>query len=136
MTDKNLPVFITETGWSGNILSDAVRAAYFKNAFNSAWSDIGIVAVTPFLLNSNGSFSEFSLTNNDGSATLQYDMLKSLPKVRGMPVFVKKPPVLLNQQRQVLGLAVEREISTKKSETKKFSLTNELKKIILLVSGS
>lgn len=136
MTDKSLPVFITETGWSGNVLSDAVRAAYFKNAFNNVWSDIGIVAVTPFILKSNASFSEFSLTNNDGSPTLQYDMLKSLPKVRGMPALVQKPPVLLNQQRQVLGLAIKREISNKKSETKKFSLTNELKKMMLWISGS
>jgi hypothetical protein len=136
MTDKNLPVFITETGWSGDVLSDAVRAAYFKNAFNNAWSDIGIVAITPFILNDNGSFTEFSLINNDGGPTLQYDMLKSLPKVRGMPALVQKSPVLLNQQRQVLGLAIEREISNKESETKKFSFTDELRKVILWISGN
>jgi hypothetical protein len=53
-----------------------------------------------------------------------------------MPVLVQKPPVLLNQQRKVLGLAIKRQILDKKSETKKFSLTDEFKKIMLWISGS
>ncbi len=129
MSGKTLPVFILETGWSGNVLSDAVRADYFQNAFKNAWSDIGIVAVTPFLLRTNGAFLDFSLINDDGSPTLQYAMLKSLPKVRGMPVIVKKPPVLLYQQRGVLGLAIKQQ-SDKKLETKRFSLSDVLRKVM------
>ena len=145
MSGKTLPVLITETGWSGNALSDAQRADYFKNAFKTAWSDIGIVAVTPFLLSTNGSFTEFSLINDDGSPTLQYIALKSLPKVRGMPALVKKPPILLPQQKKVLGYHTmlrnvdlaeasgNQNSSDKNSEEKKNLLSDLFKKAIFWI---
>jgi hypothetical protein len=45
LSDKKLPIFITETGWSGQALSDDVRAAYYKQAFDTVWSDPDIVMV-------------------------------------------------------------------------------------------
>lgn len=55
---KDLPVFITETGWMHsegrstrqNYLSPEKVSEYFSQAFREAWNDPKIVAVTPFLL--------------------------------------------------------------------------------------
>lgn len=107
MSSKNHPIFITETGWSGNAISELVRADYYQHAFKNAWSDNGIVAITPFLLRANGQFTEFSFFTSDGKQTLQYQILLALPKVKGTPVLVKKPPVLLQQQRKILGIWIE-----------------------------
>ncbi len=139
MNGRKLPVFITETGWSSEALSDLVRADYYQKAFNSVWSDNGVAAVTPFLLRANGSFKEFSFFTEDGSPTLQYIMIKSLAKVKGMPVLAKRPPVLLSQQKEVFGIidspdtvdsidvaqaSVERNFSQYKARKNKFSLSN------------
>lgn len=60
-TQKKLPVFITETGWSNKNLSDHQIALYYQYAFSKVWSDPNIVAVTPFLLNAqDGVFKQFS----------------------------------------------------------------------------
>lgn len=130
LSGKRLPVFITETGWSGKALSDSRRAGYFKSAFEGAWSDLGVVAVMPFLLNDNGLFKEFSLMNGDGSPTLQYVALESLQKVKGMPVLVRRAPVLLPQQRGVLGIAVERgrEVLGEKAEV---SFLDSIRRVVL-----
>lgn len=56
---KNLPIFITETGWrhsqgvnyNPNYPSPETIASYYTKAFNEAWNTPRIVAVTPFLLN-------------------------------------------------------------------------------------
>lgn len=136
LSSKDLPVFITETGWSANEISDLKRADYYQNAFYNIWSDKGIVAVAPFLLSAAGSFNEFSFINEDGTFTLQYQMLKSIPKIRGMPPIVKTPPKLLLQQKKVLGIndietninkaeaSSYRDFSKDTKRKKRFSLTN------------
>lgn len=136
MSVKDLPVFITETGWSANQISDLSRADYYQTAFNNAWSDNGIAAVTPFLLRANGSFKEFSFIAEDGSPSIQYQMFKTLPKVKGMPALVKSPPKLLQQQKRVLGLmdsanninvaeaSSYKDFSNSDKQVNKFSLTN------------
>ena len=135
MSGKVLPVFILETGWSGKVLSDAVRADYFQSAFKNVWSDIGIVAVTPFLLRTNGAFSDFSLIDDDGSPTLQYAMLESFPKVRGMPALVQKSPTLLSQQRKVLGLATSKlnVDAAEVSGNQDFSVSDALRNVIFWI---
>lgn len=132
---KDLPVFITETGWSGDVLSDSARADYYQHAFKSVWSDKGIVAVAPFLLRANGSFQEFSLTTTEGNPTRQFEALKSISKVRGFPPLALKTPPLLKLQKSVLGIStidnftekkseVYRDFSNEKKPIKKYSLTN------------
>jgi len=65
-TTKELPVFITEAGWSSKYLSEHQIALYFQYAFSKVWSDPRIVAVTPFLLNAqDGPFEQFSFLNKD-----------------------------------------------------------------------
>ncbi len=126
MSSKNLPVFITETGWSTKTISADIQANYYREAFRGAWSDNGIVAITPFLLKSNGeAFTEFSFLDLDGKPTDQYQIIKSLPKVRGLPALSLKPPVLLKQPKNVLGTAsTYRDFSKINKPAKKFSLTN------------
>lgn len=83
---KKLPVFITETGWSRNTVSDNLIGSYIRFAFESTWSDSGIVAVTPFLLHAgSGPFEQFSLIGSNNIPNSSYLAIKSIPKVKGSP---------------------------------------------------
>lgn len=86
-TAKNLPVFITETGWSKDSIPDTTIASYFQQALSTVWSDTNIVAITPFLLHANGTqFSMFSFFDQNNAPTLTYQTLYNLPKVKGTPI--------------------------------------------------
>lgn len=90
MSSKELPVFITETGWTTTAVSDDTIAKYYQQAWNTIWSDPSIAAITPFVLQANGgAFQQFTLINTDGSFTKQYLTLKSLPKRQGYPSVIK-----------------------------------------------
>lgn len=83
---KKLPVFITETGWTDSV-GDERRAEFYKQAFETLWSDPGIVAVTPFLLRAgSGPFKQFTFLNDDDSPTKQYEAVRQLPKINGRPI--------------------------------------------------
>lgn len=90
--DKNLPVFITETGWAQNPrLSREQIAEYYEIAFRDIWSsDPQVVAVTPFLLNyQDGLFSKFSWKKlGEDAYHPQYASVQELPKVSGNPITV------------------------------------------------
>lgn len=95
-SNKKLPVFITETGWSQSVVSKETAGKYLKQAFNEVWNDPQVVAVTPFLLNAGGGpFEQFSLTSGSHEKNEVYKELESLPKSLGSP---KIAPV-----RKVLG---------------------------------
>jgi len=83
---KKLPVFITETGWSRHILSGSKIASYMQYAFEEVWSDEGVVAVTPFILNAGGPYAQFSLIDENGSRNEVYLAIEKLPKTKGEPV--------------------------------------------------
>lgn len=81
-----LPVFITETGWTSDKISDTKRAEYYRDAFANVWNDPGVVAVTPFLLHAaGGPFAQFSFVRQDGSKTEQYNAFAALGKIKGTP---------------------------------------------------
>ena len=82
---KTLPVFITETGWSNDNLSENTIANYYKDAFENAWNDKSIIAITPFILRAGGTFSKFSLILPNGSPSDSYNEIKDLSKVKGQP---------------------------------------------------
>ena len=93
---KNLPVFITETGWvhaeginynSRYPTADTV-AGYFKSAFEYVWTNPRIVAVTPFLLSYQESpFDHFSFKNPlSPDYYPQYQTIMDLDKTSGKPV--------------------------------------------------
>lgn len=86
---KDLPVFITETGWSRlNTKDELLTAANLKYAFEEVWSkDKRIITVTPFILNyQDKPFYEFSWKNKDGSFFKIYEEIQSINKVKGEPV--------------------------------------------------
>lgn len=85
---KELPVFITETGWQLNAkgTNQVSLGKYYDEAFKTSWSDPRVVAVTPFILNyPQPPFDRFSWQKSDGSF---YDFVKSvqdIPKIQGKP---------------------------------------------------
>lgn len=96
--DKELPVFITETGWvhaggenyNGSYLDDKVVAEYFKLAFEDVWlKDARVVAVMPFTIRYDPPFDHFSWVNKDNVPYIQYEVIKKLPKVKGKPLSLK-----------------------------------------------
>ena len=86
LSGKALPVFITETGWNADVLSQDKIADYFKIAMTSIWGvDKRVVAVTPFVLESNGGpFDKFSFLKN-GSFTKYGLVYKTMSKTKGNP---------------------------------------------------
>jgi hypothetical protein len=86
---KDLPVFITETGWIRQTAKDQqLTADNLKYAFQEVWSkDKRIVAVTPFILNyQDEPFYEFSWKNKDGSFFKIYNEIQNLQKLKGNPI--------------------------------------------------
>ena len=84
--NKNLPVFITETGWSSDSLSSALQSEYYADSFNNYWNNQDIIAVTPFVFNADqGPFAQFSFIKN-GEKTPIYETFRNLPKIKGEPL--------------------------------------------------
>lgn len=66
-TAKNLPVFITETGWSAKYLSEKQIGLYYQYALEKVWNHPQIVTVAPFLLDAkDGPFVPFSFLDKEG----------------------------------------------------------------------
>ena len=92
---KNLPIFITETGWAhreGKLFnftypsSDQV-AKYFDVSFSSIWAEKNLVAIAPFLLNyQDYPFDHFSWKKTDNSTFYpQYNAVREISRVSGRP---------------------------------------------------
>ena len=89
-SNKNLPVFITETGWSSDKISYNNQSEYYEVAFNGYWNDPNIIAVTPFIFQAgSGPFEQFSFKKN-GQKTKIYDTYISFSKTKGEPVLAKE----------------------------------------------
>ena len=89
---KTLPVFITETGWTHPLedsFTEKKQDDYGKKlqlAYDTAWNDPRVVAVTPFILNyQSPPFDMFSWKKKTGEFYSFYELIKSLPKVKGEP---------------------------------------------------
>ncbi len=84
---KELPVFITETGWLRKAGNEQQLADNLKYAFENIWTkDKRIVAVTPFILNYTAEpFYEFSWKNKDNSFFPVYGEIQSILKKHGIP---------------------------------------------------
>lgn len=101
---KNLPIFITETGWKHAegetyekwLLTSETLCAYFQQAFQDAWNNQQIAAVTPFLLNYQEElFEHFSFRKPKSREFYpQYQTIMNLPKVAGQPVQETKAELL------------------------------------------
>ncbi len=105
---KKLPIFITETGWKHaegltydkSLPTAETVATYYKKAFDTAWNDANIVAVTPFLLSyQEEPFDHFSFKKITGEGQNQkilgaeypeyypqYQTIMGINKTKGLPV--------------------------------------------------
>lgn len=92
---KQLPVFITETGWKNNNsqnfgLSPDTIADFYKTAFENIWSDSNVIAVTPFVFNfpdkTLGSFSfKDNMEGGKDKFFKYYYAVRDLIKGKGQP---------------------------------------------------
>lgn len=89
---KNLPIFITETGWSRQDLTLTQIARFLEESFATAWLDPDIVAVTPFVLAAyDGPFSKFSFLE-EGKSSLLSQTLSQAATVSGEPKIPSPTP--------------------------------------------
>lgn len=120
---KELPIFITETGWrhAEGITynrfwpNEDTLSQYYKKTFEIAWNDPKIVVVTPFLLNyQEPPFDHFSFKKPDGQKQdtkiapeganvlgtqyspyyAFYQTIKDMPKITGAPIQENKARLL------------------------------------------
>jgi hypothetical protein len=130
LTGKTLPVFITETGWSGELVSDELKTKYYQETFNTIWNDPGIVAVTPFIFEArNGPFEKFSFRTSSGSATKQYEDFEDMTKVKGEPALPLKVLAAETTKQEA-----NQEPDAAKKETG-FSLSNMMQDLLKLLSS-
>ena len=72
-TNKNLQVYITETGWEDTAKTSRWLSSYYAYALQHIWSDERVKAVTPFVLKGDpGPFTKFSFLKGDDTPTKQY----------------------------------------------------------------
>lgn len=73
-TNKDFPVYITETGWVENRSTARWLPQYYQYAVDHVWSDPRVRAVTPFVLQgAPGAFAQFSFFDAEGKPTQQFD---------------------------------------------------------------
>ena len=97
---KDLPIFITETGWAHKESEDENNKTKYtfnqyqvadniKYAFENVWlPDDRIIAVTPFTIKYNPPFDNFSWVTKNNSPYPQFTAIKSIEKVKGKPQIV------------------------------------------------
>lgn len=117
---KDLPIFITETGWKhaeglnydNSLPTSFTVGEYLKTAFNWAWIDKNIVTVTPFLLDyQEPLFAHFSfkkptnqVNSQDNLAKVlgsesspyypQYETVSNMGKTKGAPAQIFRAELL------------------------------------------
>lgn len=103
--DKELPVFITETGWAhaegeqynGSYLPVDKIGEYFKAAFEQYWlPDKRVRAVMPFTIWYPKPFDHFSWVNADKVPYAHYNVIKDMKKIKGKPPILKISKLILN----------------------------------------
>lgn len=115
-SEHKVPVFITETGWDSKKLPESVIAKYYTSAYENFWNKDKdkIIAITPFLLSSQGgAFDSFSFVKN-GKRTQYYVASEKMEKTKGQPLIQK-----------VKGIAVTKVAQLKKLVSKKSTKTND-----------
>jgi len=92
--NKDLPVFITETGWA-HAEGESYNSSYlpvekvaenFKIAFEDVWlKDDRVRAVMPFTIRYDPPYDHFSWVNKDKVPYLHYETVKKIKKIEGKP---------------------------------------------------
>lgn len=96
--EKELPVFITETGWAhaegavynSTFLNTKTIAEYVRIAFEEVWlKDDRVRAVTPFTIRYDPPHDHFSWLNKDNVPYEHFDVVKSIEKLNGNPPYIQ-----------------------------------------------
>ncbi len=119
-SDHKVPVFITETGWDSKKLPESVIAKYYTSAYENFWNKDKdkIVAITPFLLSSQGgAFDSFSFVKN-GKRTQYYMASEKMEKTKGQPLIQKVKGIAINKVTQLKKLVTRRSTNTNDKLTK------------------
>lgn len=119
-TNKDLPVFITETGWSRseNGLDENKIAEYYMTALEKVWNSSQIAAVIPFIYSYlDGLYYQFSFKKMGASSEYfkYYFTLKDFQKIKGEPLrtnqalFVESavPSVLLQNSTRAIKIKIK-----------------------------
>ncbi len=95
---KDLPVFITETGWSNEAVSLEQIGQNYVAAFALWVADSRVRAVTPFIFNyQQQPFLKFSWQKPDSEDFYpQFDAVKNLSKIVGEPQQEQKGTIIIN----------------------------------------
>ncbi len=113
--EKNLPVLITETGWSDKKISRDIIANYFRTAFEAVWlPDERVVAVTPFVFNYQGEpFIDFSWKRLIGSSSVnasekqdfypQYYQVQAMSKTKGDPSIIEAGKIIFDAPAELVA---------------------------------
>ncbi len=103
--EKELPVFITETGWSRNAVSEDAAADFIKRAFEEVWlRDYRVRAVTPFVLNYQGEpFTHFSYRKFQSDDFFkQFHATREIAKTGGDPEKIEKGSIDYDFPQEIL----------------------------------
>lgn len=111
---KNLPVFITETGWphaegittEKNYFNQERVAKNFQTYFTILAKDLGVVAITPFILNYQSQpFDHFSWRKLGPSPNFypQFDAVAKLPKIKGRPTQEERFTLVFPMPEQLIA---------------------------------
>lgn len=122
ITSRKIPVFITETGWSSSTIGDDKVAEYLKTSYETIWEKDRdkIIAVTPFLLNSQGgAFDTFSFIKN-GQETKYFTQTKEMTKTKGTPLIEDVKGVAVRNVSNVQELAFKQSTGDEDALTKSF----------------
>lgn len=120
-SDHKVPVFITETGWDSNKLPESLIAKYYQIAYDNFWNKDKdkIVAITPFLLHSQGgAFDTFSFIKN-GRQTQYYAASEKMEKTKGEPLLQKVEGIAEKRINQLKSLVASKVIDKNDAVTKK-----------------
>lgn len=101
---KSLPVFITETGWNGDVVPRVEVARNYNYAFTNIWlPDKRVYAITPFILNYQSEpFLKFSwFKKGSDEPHPEFLAVKSLVKKSGIPVIEESGDIKLNIPKKI-----------------------------------
>lgn len=102
---KDMPVFITETGWNADAVGRDTAADDYVNAFVNVWlPDNRVKAVTPFILNYQGEpFLKFSWRKFETHEFYpQFDRVKDLKKTEGKPQITERGLISFDLPRELV----------------------------------
>jgi len=127
-TSKDLPVFITETGWTLKRYTDSQIGKFYDEAFKNAWGEKDVIAVTPFILKAmTEPFDQFSMFDKSGNGNEIFNSIKKIKKVKGNPQ--------LAEVKKVLGEKVSKQLPIRvfKKEVKEPPLFNSVDNVIIFL---